>query len=386
VDPFQAQRVYDQLDGQRKAINDPRFFRGVFADPKNMAATLARKGIDTLSDIVQKDKFEAVPAEKRYTTADGTPVQDFGNGNFAIGDSESGYARLIPKDQVKTTYGYTEYETSPDGESQISKFVPLSDKDVDKDGNYQKLLGKVAVDKDTGKEIAGLDGQLAYQSSSGGFKKKHNHLNVAFTKDGVPVLTASSEKAGIGALVQDLAPMIAMALPFVLPGLGAGLSSLLPGAGVAASGATAAIAPTLLNQALTQGIIGGGLSTLSGGQFEKGFLGGAVSPVINTAIGSFLPAGLSENATSAIKGAGTNVFRGLLQGESFENLLGQGVLSGLTNYGVNTALSGSGLTPQQLNLATGIAAPLLQGKDINPINLIGPLAQMSQQQTTKATP
>ena len=180
--------------------------------------------------------------------------------------------------------------------------------------------------------------------------------------------------------------MIAMALPFVLPGLGAGLSSLLPGAGVAASGATAAIAPTLLNQALTQGIISGGMSVLGGNQFEKGFLSGAVSPVINTAIGSFLPAGLSENATSAIKGAGTNVFKGLLQGESFENLLGEGVLGGLTNYGLNTALSGSGLTPQQLNFATGIATPLLQGKSINPMNLIGPLAQMSQQQTTKATP
>jgi hypothetical protein len=149
---------------------------------------------------------------------------------------------------------------------------------------------------------------------------------------------------------------------------------LLPGAGVAASGATAAIAPTLLNQALTQGIIGGGMSVLGGNQFEKGFLSGAVSPVINTAIGSVLPAGLNENAASAIKGAGTGVFKGLLQGESFENLLGQGVLSGLTNYGVNTALSGSGLTPQQLNLATGIALPLIQGEKVNPVKVLGATA------------
>jgi hypothetical protein len=135
VDPFQAQRVFDQLDGQRKAINDPRFYRGVFADPKTMAATLARKGIDTLSDIVQKDKFEAVPAEKRYTTADGTPVQDLGDGTFGALNGVDGNMFVVPKNQVKTIYGYTENElrSGGDGDYYESKFVPLSDKDVDKE-------------------------------------------------------------------------------------------------------------------------------------------------------------------------------------------------------------------------------------------------------------
>jgi hypothetical protein len=141
-----------------------------------------------------------------------------------------------------------------------------------------------------------------------------------------------------------------------------------------------------MNQALTQGIISGGLTTLGGGQFEKGFLGGAVSPVINAGIGSLLPTGLSENATNAIRGAGTNVLKGLVQGESFGDLLGQGVLSGLSNYGLNAAIGGSGLTPQQVNFATGIALPLIQGQKVNPINAIGSLAQMGQQQTKGKTP
>jgi hypothetical protein len=293
-----------------------------------------------------------------------------GDGTFGALNGVDGNMFVVPKNQVKTIYGYTEYETSPDGESQISKFVPLSDKDVDKDGNYQKLLGKVAVDKDTGKEIAGLDGQLAYQSSSGGFKKKHNHLNVSFTKDGVPVLTASSEKAGIGALVQDLAPMIAMALPFVLPGFGAALSGMLPGAAVAASGATAAIAPTLLNQALTQGIISGGMSVLGGNQFEKGFLGGAISPFASAGISSLLPTGMNPDLAKSITGAGTGAIRGAIQGNAdFGDLLKTGILEGASNYGLNTALSGSGLTPQQLNFATGIAVPLLQGEKVNPFKV-----------------
>ena len=367
------ERMLDQIGKQRDVLGG-NYYRGVFGDPEVIANVLEKKGVKSLADLGKKDKFEATPAIKRYTTKDGTPVEDVGDGSFIADGS------FIPKSQVKTVYGYNEYEPSPDGESQIVKFVPLSDKDVDKDGNYQQKVGTVIVNKRTGDELTGTDHKLAVQSSSGGLKKKTNYLNVGFDKNGNAILTASSERAGLGGLVQDLAPIISMALPFVLPGLGAGLSSMLPGAGVAASGATAAIAPTLMNQALTQGIISGGLTTLGGGQFEKGFLSGAINPVINTGINSLLPAGLSDNATNAIRGAGTNVIKGLVQGESFEDLLGQGVLSGLTNYGLNAAIGSSGLTPQQLNFATGIALPLIQGQKVNPINAIGSLAQMGQPQ------
>jgi hypothetical protein len=378
VEPMHAQRVYDQIGQQREKLGD-KYYRGVFGDPKIMAATLAKKGIDTLADIGQKDKFEATPAEKQYFAPDGSRVDDLGDGTFGVIGAEGGYSSVVPKSQVRTQYGRTETVVGPDGESTTSTFVPISSKDVDKDGNYQKLIGKVAIDKDTGKEIADVDGQIAGQNSSGGFKKKWNTLNVAFTKDGVPVVTAASQKTGLGGLVQDLAPIISMALPFVLPGLGSALSGMLPGAGVAASGATAAIAPTLMNQALTQGIISGGLSTLGGGQFEKGFLSGAVSPVINTGISSLLPAGMNPDLAKSITSAGTGAFRGALGGGDFSDILKGGITSGLANYGVNTALGASGLTPQQLNFATGIVAPLLQGQKINPMTAFGTLANVGQQ-------
>jgi hypothetical protein len=379
VDPMQAQRIYDQLGQQREQLGG-QYYRGVFGDPLIMAATLARKGIDTLADIGQKEKFESVPAEKRYFTKDGAPVvYDADTDTFAVSDSQFGSARLIPKDQVKTQYGRFETSFDPQTDNAINTFVPFSDKDVDKDGNYQRSVGKVAIDKDTGKEIAGLDGQIAGQSSSGGLKKKWNTLNVTFTKEGVPVLTASSERSGLGGLVQDLAPMISMALPFILPGMGAALSGILPGAGVAASGATAAIAPSLLNTALTQGILSGGLTTLGGGQFEKGFLGGAISPVISTGISNMLPTGMNENISRAVANAGTGAVRGAIQGGDFSNILKGGITSGLTDYGVNTALGASGLTPQQLNFVTGIAAPLLQGGKISPVTAFGALANASQQ-------
>jgi hypothetical protein len=100
-----------------------------------------------------------------------------------VPDAEGGVISTVPKSQVRTVYGRTESTMNPDGESSTGTFIEIPESELDKDGNYQKLLGKVAIDKDTGKEIAGLDGQLAYQSSSGGFKKKHNNLNVTFTKE-----------------------------------------------------------------------------------------------------------------------------------------------------------------------------------------------------------
>jgi hypothetical protein len=365
VDPFQAQRVFDQLDTQRKAINNPNLFRGSFSDPMKTAATLSRLGIDTLADIGQKDKFEAVPAQKRYTTSDGIPVDDLGNGTFGTPDGS-----VVPRSQVKTTYGYTTYETSPDGESQVAKFNPLSDKEVDKDGNYQQKIGTVAIDKDTGKEIAGIDGTIDAEKSGRWNNRKRNELNVGFTKDGVPILYSTQEKTGFGALVQDLAPMLSMALPFVLPGVGAALSS-----GLASAGGSALATGSLANAALTQGILSGGMTALGGGQFEKGFLGGAASPFVSAGISNLLPTGMNPDLAKSITGAGVGAVRGAIQGNAnFGDLLQTGILEGVSNYGLNTALGSSGLTPQQLNFATGIAVPLIQGEKVSPLKVLGTAA------------
>jgi hypothetical protein len=381
------ERLLDQI-GQQRNVLGGNYYKGVFGDPEVIANVLEKKGVKSLADLGKRDKFEAVPAEKRYFAPDGSPVEDLGNNTFGVVGAEGGYSSVVPKNQVKTVYGRTENElrSGPEGDYYEGKFVPLSEKDVDKDGNYQKNIGTVVVNKKTGEELTDTDHKLAVQSSSGGLKKKSNSLNVAFDKNGNAVLMASSERAGLGGLVQKLAPMISMALPFALPGLGAALSGMLPGAGVAASGATAAIAPTLMNQALTQGIIGGGLTSLGGGQFEKGFLGGAVNPVINTGIGSLLPAGMNPDISRAITGAGTNVVKGALQGGSFKDLLGEGILSGITNYGLGEATKGLNLTPQQLNFATGIALPLIQGQKISPTKLMTTLASAAQQQSKGKTP
>jgi hypothetical protein len=377
------ERILSQIDQQRNVLGD-KYYQGVFGNPEKIADVLEKKGVKSLADLGEKEKFRPTTAQAQYTS-NGVPVQSPDGKNFYrtvdYGEGGTDYIPVDAKD-VQTTYGKYVTEDGGGDSGPISVFEPLSEQEQAtlKDGKYQERLGTVVINKKTGEELTDTSHALAYQRSSGGLKEKKNYLNVNFTKEGVPVLTASSQKAGLGAAVQQALPVIAMALPFMLPGVGAALSGMLPGAGVAASGATAAIAPTLMNQALTQGIISGGLGTLGGQDFGKSFLSGAINPVISTGIGSLLPTGMDPNIAKSITGAGTGVIKGALQGGDFEDLLGQGVLSGLTNYGLGEATKGLNLTPQQLNFATGIALPLLQGEKVNPVKLMTTLASAAQQQ------
>jgi hypothetical protein len=375
------ERILGQIEQQRNALGG-QYYQGVFSDPKIMAKILADRGVKSLGDLGEKEKFGTATAQAQYATADGRPVREYNDGTFGafVASGDDGEWRTIPKDQVKATYG-TYVQGSEENDAYA--FQPLSEAEQAtlKDGKYQKNLGTVVVNKKTGEELTDTTHELAFQSSSGGLKEKKNFLTVQFAKDGTPVLIASKQKAGLGAALQEAMPLIAMALPFILPGIGAAISGMLPGAAVAASGAAAAIPATLINQALTQGIISGGLGTLSGQDFGKSFLSGAISPVISSGIGSLMPnIGLdaASGAGRALTGAGTGVVKGLLQGGDFEGLLGQGVLSGLTNYGLGEATKGLNLTPQQLNFATGIALPLAQGQKVNPIKLATTLASATR--------
>lgn len=370
------ERILGQIEQQRNVLGGG-YYQGVFGDPKVMSKILADKGVKSLGDLGEKEKFGTATAEVQYTSPYG-PVTKFDDGTFGavIENGDSGEWRMLPRDQLTTTYGT--YVPGSDPNDPYA-FQPLSEAEQAtlKDGKYQKNLGTVVINKKTGEELTDTTHELAFQSSSGGLKEKKNFLTVQFAKDGTPMLVASKQKAGLGAALQDAMPLIAMALPFILPGLGTALGAMLPGAAVAATGAAAAIPATLLNQALTQGIISGGLTTLGGGQFEKGFLGGAISPVISSGIGSLMPnIGLDAKTGlgRTITGAGTGVIKGALQGGDFKDLLGQGVLSGLTNYGLGEVTKGLNLTPQQLNFATGIALPLAQGQKVNPVKLATTLA------------
>jgi hypothetical protein len=358
-----TERMLGQIEKQREALGG-QYYQGVYSDPNTMAKILADRGVKSLADLGQKEKFKTSTAEAQYSLPNGRAATKFDDGTYGFID-DTGYDNRIVRvspDEMQTTYG--RYVTDGNGET---IFTPLKGEELAtlKDGKYQESVGNVVVNKRTGEELTDATRQLAYQSSSGGAKKKHNHLVVEFTKDGTPVLVATSEKAGLGKALQEAAPMLAIALPFILPGIGAAISS-----GLAGVGGSALAAGSLANAAITQGIISGGIGTLGGQDFGKSFLSGAVTPVIGSGIGSLLPAGLDANAARAITGAGTGVVKGALQGGDFGDLLKQGVIGGATSYGLGEATKGMNLTPQQLNMASSVVSPLIQGKKVDPLKVL----------------
>lgn len=219
TDALQAETLSRQLNAQKAALGGD-YYGGIFGDLDKSAALLVNKGLDTINDLGQKDKFETAKADAVYTTADGRPAQNI-NGRFFVteeyGDGGTQY-REVPADQVNTIYGRNEYVQEGDGG--YSKFVPLTAEEqatLGEDGTYQKKLGTVVIDKDTGKELTGLDGNLLYQRSGGKLTSKKHYLTANFTPEGVPILTTRQEKSGIYGFVSDVAPM-ALAIASFIPG------------------------------------------------------------------------------------------------------------------------------------------------------------------------
>jgi hypothetical protein len=209
-DPIQSENLFQQLNAQKDALGG-QYYRGVFSDLEKSAALLVKKGLDTLSDLGQKDKFQTTQADVKYTVGNGVPVQNIG-GQFMVyqESGESGQYVTVSPDEVTTTYGRNEYVPEGDGGG-YDRFIPLTAEEqatLGEDGTYQKKIGTVVIDKDTGQELTGTDGNLLYQRSGGHFTGKKHYLTANFTDEGVPYLTASQEKSGIYGFVSDVGPMV----------------------------------------------------------------------------------------------------------------------------------------------------------------------------------
>jgi hypothetical protein len=151
----------------------------------------------------------------------------------------------------------------------------------------------------------------------------------------------------IGAI---LAPI---ALNIAFPGLGAAI-----GGALGASGATAA--------AIGQGVIGAGMSALSGGNPLTGALSGAIGGFGSAGgFGDLLPAGVTSGMAESTKGLLNNaVAGGLASAATGKNPLTGAITAGLTKYGSNylkdnNMLGDSGSTLNKI--ATAAAAGAEQG-------------------------
>jgi hypothetical protein len=390
-DSYQAENIYNQVNKITEAAGGKNWTGSWMGGGDNAALETTRllldRGVDNLSDLTVQKNFQEARADGEFYDGYQVIKDEEGRKYIAVPNNYDGGmdVKFLPQD-AQTSPGRSVASGSYDDERTV--IVPLTEEELKtydpKTGSFQEAAGNKLIDKSTGKVIGtSNDNKFTLDSYETGnfFKSKSKQLGIMMTDEGIPVPYQTTEKGGLAR-----SPIFPILLSLALPGVGSAVSGMLPGAGVAASGATAAIAPTLMNTALTQGILGGGMAALTGQDILKGAFFGGIGAPISAGISSLLPAGMDPAIARSITSGGTNLAKGVLQGGDFEDLLGQGVLSGLTNYGLGEATRGLNLTPQQLNLATGIAAPLLQGKNVNPMSLIQPLAQMGQQQTARATP
>jgi hypothetical protein len=211
VDPLQAENLFQQLEAQKNALGG-QYYSGVFGDTMNMAAVLNRKGLETIDDLGQKDKFQTESSYKTLRGPNGEPVQEV-DGRFVSYDYD-GNPTILNPDQVTTSFNKVVYDDPEGG----GRYVPLSAEELatlKDDGTFQNKIGTVVIDKDTGKELTTTDGVLAMQRSGGKLTSKKHYVNVGFTDDGRPILTASQEKTGLYGAVSELAPMVLTIASFI---------------------------------------------------------------------------------------------------------------------------------------------------------------------------
>ena len=369
VDGYQAENIYNQINKITNAAGGKNWTgswgSGGDNAAKEAAKKLVQKGVDNLTDLKVEKNYEPSVAAGEYYNGQRVQTDEYGNKFFqdkSQADFE-GNAPMVPVPQgAKTTPGKitgqdetgTYYE--PLTEDELKTYDP-------KTGKFNMVVGNKLIDASSGKVISkSADNNFVIDSYSTGnfFKNKDKTMGIMMTDKGVPVPYQTTQKGGL--LNSPVLPVLASML---LPGVGSAISSGLAGLG----GSTLA-AGSLANAALTQGIMSGGMSALSGGDIGKSFLSGMAAPIVSGGISSLLPTGLSPDVAKLATNVGSNLAMGAITGQPV-NLQNSLVNAGL-QYGAGQLPLN--LTPQQVNLMAGVAAPLLQGQSIDPTKLSGILA------------
>lgn len=367
VDGYQAENVYNQLSKITNAVGGKNWtgdWRGGGDNAaKEATKALVSKGVDNLSDLKVMPNYEKTKANAEFYQ--GAPVRTDENGAKYVVEQTwdgGGNVKYLPAGAQTTPV-----KADVDAEGNLIQYTPLTEAELKtydpKTGTYEQAAGNKLIDASSGKVVATGQGNnfvLNGYSSGNFFKGKDHTLGLMMTDSGVPVPYQTTEKSGF--LYSPAFPIMASLL---LPGVGAALSS-----GIASATSGSLAAGSLANAALTQGIMSGTLSKLGGGEFEKGFVGGAVNPLISAGVSSLLPAGMDPALAKTATNVGTSVASSALTGRPIDwtsAALNAGVQYGAQQLPFN-------LTPQQLNLLGGIATPLLQNQAIDPVRLGGILA------------
>jgi len=378
VDGYQAENVYNQLNAITNAAGGKNWSGewGGGGDNAAKEATkfLVGKGVDNLTDLKVQPNYEKATANAEFYQ--GMPVRTDENGGKYVVEQTwdgGGNMKYLPAGAQTTPM-----KAEVDYEGNLIQYKPLTEAELKtydpKTGTYEAAAGNKLIDASTGKVVATGEGNnfvLNSYESGNFFKSKDHTLGLMMTDSGVPVPYQTTQKGGF--LYSPIMPIMASLL---LPGVGAALSG-----GIAGVTGGSLAAGSLANTALTQGIMSGALSKVAGGDFEKGFVGGAVNPLISAGVSSLLPTGMDPALARTATNVGSGVVSSALTGRPIDwtsTALNAGVQYGAQQLPWN-------LTQQQVNLLGGIATPLLQGQSIDPIRLGGILANYAMKSQTPYT-
>lgn len=395
-DGYQAENIYNQVNKITEAAGGKNWSGSWRSGGDNAAKETTRilldRGVDNLSDLGVAKNYERSPATREFYNGELVRIDEDGRKYTAAAlFGEDAYPKYLPPD-AKTVPA--KVDVVGGGEEYHETYRPLTEQELKtydpKTKEFDLESGNKLIDKSTGNVIGkSADNRFTLDSYETGnfFKGKSKQMGIMMTEQGIPVPYQTTEKEGL-----VYSPVFPIMLSMLAPGVASAISGSLPGAAVAATGAAegaflAGSAPTMANTIATNAIMGGGVAGLTGQDVLKGAFFGGIGAPLSAGISSLLPSGLDQATANALTSGGTNLVKGVLQGKDFEDLLGQEVLSGIAGYGMGQLSQGVGntfnLTPEQLNLFSGIASPLIQGKNVNFMDLIGPLAKYGQQQTTK---
>lgn len=412
VDGYQAENVYLQIGAINDAAGGKNWQGSWMSGGDNAKIHATKKLIDAgVTDLANLKVITTYTPQKAVERYEGQDVKADEKGKYiqqftydpSTDQYVEGKKQYLPSNaKIELAFVTEDPIMSELGMELSTRYVPLSEEDAKtydpKTGMYQ-AKGFGVVDARTGKIVEGLNKPLGLAAGklpiftgngitkvnkdgsvdivldsydTGNFiKGKDKSLRLRVQKDGPAIPYITTERTGL---------VTTPIFPLALALFGAPMVS----GALAGTGASALASGTVLNTALSQGIMTGIGSSLQGGSFGKGFAGGALGAGLGSLVGSALPTDFvasNPNLARGISSTAGNIGRTAIMGGD----VGDALLGGIVNTGISSALGpigeAAGLTKDQMNLFSGVVAPLLTKGKLTPNDLMRLAVQFKQNST-----
>lgn len=298
------------------------------SNAKDMAKILSSIGITDIKQFGEVKKYEEV--EQIGFTYNGMRAQNPSQGVYyveePVTDSEGGIS-YVRRDlsaeeakQVKPVYGVA---SGYDEATGMPSYTPVDVSSViTKDGKTMGVTGTTYGNKVTGQAVSNTYGERQTGNAWGGTYAGDGNTGyrVQFAENGMPVFYTTHASSSD---FDDIAPLVGFAL-MAIPGLNVTVGTTLLGAG----------ANTVAAGMVGSAVIGGTMAELSGGDFVKGAVTGAitsgVSSQFSTDVGKML--GLEGDMASKVGSAIISGAKAELTGGDFLSAAAiDGMISGVSS-------------------------------------------------------